>query len=70
MNRVQYSMSTGKDPREELVQPVGLARHGRNDHRDLVSARLLFAHDIGHAPDAFGPGHRGAAKFHHDTGQA
>ena len=54
----------------KIDQPVGLARHGRNHHRDLVPARLLLAHDVGHAPDAFGPGHRGAAKFHHDTGQA
>ncbi len=54
----------------EIDQPVSLARHGGHDHRDLVPARGLLAHDIRHAPDALGPRHRGAAEFHHDTGQA
>ena len=54
----------------EIDQSVGLARHGRNHHRDLVAAGLLFAHDIGHAPDTLGPRHGGAAEFHHDTRQA
>jgi hypothetical protein len=30
----------------EADQPVGLARHGRDDHRDFVTRGLLAAHDL------------------------
>src|SRR3546814_6641342 len=53
----------------EIDEPVRLARHGRNDHRDFMSGLLLTFDDPRHAPDALGPGHRGAAEFHHDTCQ-
>ena len=52
----------------EVDQPVGLARHRRDHHRHLVPGGLLLAHDLGHAADALGAGHRGAAEFHHDAG--
>ena len=59
----------------EIDQPVGLARHGGDDHRHLVAravglGRGLPAHDVGDPANALGPGHRSAAEFHHDPGQS
>ena len=36
---------------------------------EQVTSGLLLAHDLRHAADALGPGHRSAAEFHHDAGQ-
>jgi len=52
----------------EIHHPVGLARHGRYDHRHFVAGLLLAFDDARHAPDALGAGHRSAAEFHHDAG--
>ena len=54
----------------EVDKPIGFARHGADDDCNLVAARRLLTHDIGDAPNAFGPCHGGAAEFHHDAGQA
>ena len=54
----------------EIDQPVGFARHRRDNHRDLIAASHLLAHDIGDPADALGPRHRRAAEFHHDPCQA
>ena len=53
----------------EIDQPVGLAGHGRNDHRHLVPGGLLTLDNPRHAADALGTGHRRATEFHHDAGQ-
>jgi hypothetical protein len=52
----------------EVDQAVGLARHGRDDHRHLMPGFLLAFDDARHAPNTLGPGHGGATEFHHDAG--
>ena len=54
----------------EIDQPVGLAGHRADDHRNLVPGGLLALDDPRNAADALGPGHAGAAELHHDPGQA
>ena len=52
----------------QLDQPVGLAGHGGDDHRDLVAGLGLALDPLGDRADALDPGHRGSAEFHHDAG--
>ena len=54
----------------QLDQPVGLAGHGRDDHRDLVAGLGLALDPVRDRADALDPGHRGSAEFHHDAGHA
>ncbi len=52
----------------EADQPVGLARHRRYDHRDLVARRHFTLYPRRDRADPLDPRHRSAAEFHHDTG--
>jgi hypothetical protein len=48
-------------------QLVGLARHGRDHHRDLLARRHFGRDQARHPADALQVGHRGAAELHHQT---
>ena len=70
------SYSSSRRPRSDRPAPgavgpghqlVGLAGHGRDDHRDPTPAPGLGRHEPGDAADALQVGHRGAAEFHHQT---
>ena len=49
-------------------QLVGLARHGGDDHRDLVAGVDLALDVARDVADAVEIGDRGSAEFHHQTG--
>ena len=50
-----------------LDQLVGLARHGRDDDRDLVAGVDLALDVARDVADALDVGHRGSAEFHHEA---
>ena len=54
----------------ELHEPVGLARHRRDDDEDLVARLGLAPHALGDVADALDARHRRAAEFHDDAGHA
>ena len=51
----------------EPHQPVGLARHRRHDHCDLMPLRHDMFYPRGHVANSLHPRHGGAAEFHHDA---
>jgi hypothetical protein len=51
----------------EIYKSVRVARHGGNDDSHLVTTFRLTFDQLGNTADAFGTGHRRAAKFHYNA---
>ena len=50
----------------EIDEPVGLARHRRDDDGDLVALRNFARDEFRHGANPLGARHRRAPEFHHD----